>query len=162
MKVISVVGKKNSRKTALIERLVSELRSYGRVACIKHAQELDVPGKDTHRIFDAGASVVVGVEIKRDKMLRVERKKGLKELLKEFEAQGFDFVLVEGFKNSDLPKILVGEFDGDLRGVVVRVDSEDVGRDVKVKEVLRLFLSSDIFEMSFGMEEKRCEDEQER
>jgi len=94
--------------------------------------------------------------------LRVERKKGLKELLKEFEAQGFDFVLVEGFKNSDLPKILVGEFDGDLRGVVVRVDSEDVRKDVKVKEVLRLFLSSDIFEMSFGMEEKRCEDEQER
>ncbi|MDF2956922.1 MAG: Molybdopterin synthase catalytic subunit MoaE [Candidatus Alkanophagales archaeon MCA70_species_1] len=158
MKVASIVGRRKVGKTTLIERLVSELRRYGRVAYIKHAQELDVPGKDTHRILEAGASVVVGVEIEGDRVMRVERKKELKELLQELEAQGFDFVLVEGFKSSELPKILVGEFEENVRGVVAKIGSKDVQEDAKVRDILEFFLSSEVFEMGL-MEEKRCRDE---
>jgi molybdopterin-guanine dinucleotide biosynthesis protein MobB len=62
--IISIIGKSNSGKTTLIEKLIPELRSRGyRVATIKHHfhsdKSLDIPGKDTYRHAQAGAEQVV-------------------------------------------------------------------------------------------------------
>ena len=61
--IVSIVGNSKSGKTTLIEKLVGELRARGyRVATIKHTRsdfEIDHPGKDRHRLMQAGSEVVV-------------------------------------------------------------------------------------------------------
>jgi len=59
---IHIVGRKNSGKTTLVVDLVRHLAAMGfRVATIKHTHhrhELDVPGKDSFRHREAGATAV--------------------------------------------------------------------------------------------------------
>ena len=61
--VVSIVGKSNSGKTTLLEKLIPELKRRGyRVATVKHDThgfEVDQPGKDTWRLAQAGADAVV-------------------------------------------------------------------------------------------------------
>jgi molybdopterin-guanine dinucleotide biosynthesis protein B len=60
---VHIVGRKNSGKTTLMVELIGEFTARGlRVGSIKHTHhrhELDVPGKDSFRHRDAGASPVV-------------------------------------------------------------------------------------------------------
>ncbi len=60
--IVSFVGKSNTGKTMLLEKVVSGLRSKGyRVAVIKHSPhgfDMDQPGKDTWRLANAGSDVV--------------------------------------------------------------------------------------------------------
>ncbi|MGD9723652.1 MAG: molybdopterin-guanine dinucleotide biosynthesis protein B [Pirellulales bacterium] len=62
MPMVHVIGRKNSGKTTLIVELIGELTARGlRVGSIKHTHhhhELDVPGKDSFRHRQAGASPV--------------------------------------------------------------------------------------------------------
>ena len=62
MKRIHILGRKNHGKTTLVVELVEYFSARGlRVGTIKHthhAHELDMPGKDSHRHRQAGASVV--------------------------------------------------------------------------------------------------------
>ncbi len=59
---LHIIGRKNSGKTTLIVELLRELSARGlRVGSIKHTHhrhELDVPGKDSFRHREAGASPV--------------------------------------------------------------------------------------------------------
>ncbi len=59
---IHIIGRKNSGKTTLIVDLIAELSGRGlRVGTIKHTHhhhELDVPGKDSFRHRQAGATPV--------------------------------------------------------------------------------------------------------
>ena len=61
--IICIVGKSGSGKTALVERIIPELKRRGyRVASIKHNPhdfELDQPGKDSWRHAQAGSDAVV-------------------------------------------------------------------------------------------------------
>ncbi len=63
MKVISVVGYKNSGKTALVSKLVTALSALGSVGTVKHMEShrFNPEDTDTGKHFDAGADVVVGV-----------------------------------------------------------------------------------------------------
>ena len=70
MKIISFVGWSKSGKTAIIEWLVRELkRRELRVVVVKHIHkpifEVDRKGKDTWRLFNAGADAVMGVSSRR-------------------------------------------------------------------------------------------------
>lgn len=60
MKRVHIIGRKNSGKTTLIVELLRELTRRGlRVGSIKHTPhdyELDTPGKDSHRLREAGAN----------------------------------------------------------------------------------------------------------
>lgn len=122
MKVLSVVGYRKSGKTTLVERLLPVLREDGRVATVKslhHDVEVDTPGKDTHRHRDAGAETVVGItpsltfSITPDTR---EKEGRLMETLSQLEAEGFDFVVVEGFKAVALPSVAVGDVEADAVG----------------------------------------------
>ena len=62
---------------------------------------------DTKRHFDAGAEVVVGVG-QDGVFFKVARGGGLEEALEELRKSGVDYAIVEGFKRSDLPKIVLG------------------------------------------------------
>jgi molybdopterin-guanine dinucleotide biosynthesis protein B len=60
---VSIVGKSNSGKTTLIEKLIRELKKRGyRVATIKHNRhgfDIDHEGKDSWRHKKAGAQITV-------------------------------------------------------------------------------------------------------
>ena len=122
MKVISVVGTKKTGKTTLVCALVAALSKYGRVGTIKNMVSHSVDQGDTKRHFDAGADMVVGLGQAR---LIVKRERGdLDSALAELEAEGMDYVVVEGFKHSDLAKIVMADID--VTNVVQRVDLADV------------------------------------
>lgn len=113
MKVVGFAGFSGSGKTTLVEQLIPELRLRGlRVSVVKHAHhsfDIDHPGKDTYRHREAGAFEVVAASDKRLMLVReFERPATLTvhHLLAELY-QGVDWVLVEGFKDSDLLKIEV-------------------------------------------------------
>ncbi|RLC93546.1 MAG: molybdopterin-guanine dinucleotide biosynthesis protein B [Chloroflexi bacterium] len=108
---VSVVGKSNSGKTTLLEKLVGELRRRGlNIAAIKHTSsdfDLDHPGKDSWRLARAGSQAVLLSSPQKLALIRsVDREASVEELL-ALAGEGFDLVLVEGFKNSGLPKIEV-------------------------------------------------------
>ncbi len=113
MKVVGFAGFSGSGKTTLVEQLIPELRLRGlRVSVVKHAHhsfDIDHAGKDTWRHREAGAFEVVAASDTRLALMReFERPAELTvhHLLAELY-QGVDWVLVEGFKESDLLKVEV-------------------------------------------------------
>jgi molybdopterin-guanine dinucleotide biosynthesis protein B len=111
VKVIGFAGYSGSGKTTLVERLIPELKARGlRVSVVKHAHhkfEIDRPGKDSWRHREAGAFEVVVASDQRLALIReFEARKELSvhHLIAEL-SDGVDWVLVEGYKSSDLHKI---------------------------------------------------------
>ena len=110
MKLWGVVGWKNTGKTGLMERLVSEFVSRGlRVSTLKHAHhsfDIDHAGKDSHRHRMAGASEVLLSSRNRWALmheLRDEDEPTLETLLGQLSP--VDLVLVEGYKRDQHAKI---------------------------------------------------------
>ena len=117
MKVVGFAGFSGSGKTMLVERLIPALKMRGlRVSVVKHAHhkfDIDHPGKDTHRHREAGAFEVVVASDRRLALMREFEQPGkltVHQLLAELYA-GVDWVLVEGFKDSNLLKIEVWRAD---------------------------------------------------
>lgn len=113
MKVVGFAGYSGSGKTTLVERLIPVLKLRGqRVSVVKHAHhkfDIDHPGKDTWRHREAGAFEVVVASDRRLALMREFEKPGeltVHQLIAEL-SDDVDWVLVEGFKDSDLLKIEV-------------------------------------------------------
>ncbi|MHB8085956.1 MAG: molybdopterin-guanine dinucleotide biosynthesis protein B [Dehalococcoidia bacterium] len=109
--VIAIVGNSGSGKTAVIEKLIVELKSRGyRLAAIKHAGEtvdLDLPGKDTWRFSQAGSpTTVISSPSKITVFKNIDHDPSLEETLMSLD-EAYDLVLAEGFKKSKVPKIEV-------------------------------------------------------
>ena len=135
MKVISVVGTKKTGKTTLVAALVSSLARHGKVGTIKNMVTHPVDSGDTKRHFDAGADVVIGLG---DARLKVTRERGdLDSALAELQAEGVDYVVVEGFKHSRLPKIAMADID--VPNMVRRVRLNDVN-EVLVEELTEMIM----------------------
>jgi molybdopterin-guanine dinucleotide biosynthesis protein MobB len=105
MKAISIVGTKKTGKTTLVTTLVKSLKQYGRVGTIKNMAGHAVDRGDTRKHFEAGADTVIGIG---DGQLKVTRGGTLESALEELQKDGIDFAIVEGFKQSSLPKIVLG------------------------------------------------------
>jgi len=109
--VISIVGKSNSGKTTLIEKLIDELNSRGyRVATIKHTPQgisLDKPDKDSWRHLNAGSeATVISSPDKVIMITPVSQELSLDEIARFF-GEEYDIILAEGFKQDSAPKIEV-------------------------------------------------------
>ena len=111
MKVVGFAGYSGSGKTHLVERLIPALKMRGlRVSVVKHAHhdfDIDHPGKDTYRHREAGAFEVVVASDRRLALMREfeqPAKLSVHHLLAELY-DGVDWVLVEGFKDSNLLKV---------------------------------------------------------
>ncbi len=111
MKVIGFAGYSGSGKTTLVERVIPALKQRGlRVSVVKHAHhkfDIDHPGKDSWRHREAGAFEVVVASDRRLALMRefeVPAQLNVHHLIAELH-DGVDWVLVEGFKSSDLHKI---------------------------------------------------------
>ncbi len=128
MKVISVVGYKKSGKTSVVSALVRNLSGFGTVGTIKHMgeQSLNPAETDTGRHFDAGADTVIGItgtEETGTEVVSFSRDLNLEDALDLLCDQGLDFAVVEGFKESNLPKIAIGDLQG-VSNVVFRLPSD--------------------------------------
>ena len=109
-RVFGITGWKNSGKTTLTEKLVSELVRRGRVvSTVKHAHhefDIDNPGADSFRHRQAGATEVAVVSGNRWALmheLRDEEEPALEAILSRLAP--CDIVLVEGYKREAHKKI---------------------------------------------------------
>lgn len=112
MKTFGLAGYSGSGKTTLLEALIPRLTAAGlRVSLIKHAHhrfDIDQPGKDSYRLREAGCSEVLLVSDHRWVLmheLRGEPEPSLEEQMARFSE--CDLVLVEGFKQTPIPKLEV-------------------------------------------------------
>jgi molybdopterin-guanine dinucleotide biosynthesis protein B len=109
--VVSVVARSGTGKTTVLEGLVPALKARGvRVAVVKHhhhTSSFDTPGKDTFRLADAGADLVVGVSpVQVATFSRQQGSADLDAVIAE-TCVGYDLVITEGYKRGDYPKIEV-------------------------------------------------------
>jgi molybdopterin-guanine dinucleotide biosynthesis protein MobB len=144
--VLACCGFKDSGKTTLLEGVVPLLRARGiSVAVVKHdahGVHFDRPGKDSDRLFRAGADVVVRGADESAARWHPEGAPDLGQTLARLGAS-HDLVLVEGHKRTDLPKLwLLGEGETAPPGDVTeirRVLPRDGDRvSMAVEEISRL------------------------
>ena len=93
-------------KTALIERLIAAFKARGlRVAAIKHdahRYEIDHEGKDSWRFSKAGADITIISSAEKTAYIE-HRELSLEQLIDM--VHDVDLILVEGYKNKNLPRI---------------------------------------------------------
>lgn len=140
--VLGFVAASGTGKTTLLSRLIPQLRKRGlRCAVIKHSHhdfEIDRPGKDSHRLREAGAGQVLLASPHRTFL--VEEGDGssepvLADLLSRLNPAMMDLVLVEGFRQEHLPKIEIHRpvlgapllFPGDPDIFALATDTEPFG-----------------------------------
>lgn len=107
-------------KTTLLEKLIPQLSKSGiRVGLIKHAHhqfDIDKPGKDSYRLRKAGANPVLIISDQRFALMcetASAEDASLEQALAVIPGDAdFDLLLVEGFKNADIPKIVLMRQDG--------------------------------------------------
>ncbi|MCP9454914.1 MAG: molybdopterin-guanine dinucleotide biosynthesis protein B [Nitrospira sp.] len=140
--ILCFVGRSNSGKTTLIERVIPELVRAGyRVATVKHAGhgfDLDTEGKDSWRHKRAGASTVV-VLSKSSVALFADTSNPLtiEDVRSRFLADDYDLIIAEGWKHDGYPKILivrdqVGEVPISTEGLLAVVSDKSVNVGVPV------------------------------
>lgn len=110
--VVCIVGKHNAGKTTLIERLMPCLHERGRrVAIVKHAAhgfEIDREGSDSWRLTQTDAvAVLVSGPGGAVLSCKLPDDATVPQILALLPMLDIDLVLVEGYKQSDYPKIEV-------------------------------------------------------
>jgi len=140
--IVSFIGRSNSGKTTLIERVIPELVKAGyRVATVKHAGhgfDLDTEGKDSWRHKRAGASSVVIVS-KGSLALFADVSEQLKveEVRDRFLDSSYDLIIAEGWKSEGYPKIIIvrdqlGEISYSFDGLLAVVSDTVIDLPVPV------------------------------
>jgi len=106
--IIGICGFSGSGKTTLLEQLIPHLTAKGlSVATVKHdahGLSIDQPGKDSDRLFQAGADILLqgpGEELLR---AHVDGDNDLATAIASLAAR-CDLILVEGHKQTPIPKL---------------------------------------------------------
>jgi molybdopterin-guanine dinucleotide biosynthesis protein MobB len=130
VKVIPVAGISGSGKTAFIRALIPVLSRYGPVGAVKHIghHTMEVAeGKDTTVMFATGARAVAGID--GEKTMVTLRSTSVADALDILAGLGVAFAVVEGFKGSTWPKVIIGDLEAE--GCLLRNPApEDVIRNL--------------------------------
>ena len=113
--VLGFCGYSGAGKTTLLTKLIPALIAQGiRVSVLKHAHhnfDIDQPGKDSHKLRNAGATQTLVASNQRWALMtetpHPESEPNLKYLLAQLDEHLADIILVEGFKHEPIPKIEV-------------------------------------------------------
>lgn len=107
--VISIVGRSQTGKTTLIEKLIPVFKQKGyRVGTIKHSHhvfDIDKSGKDSYRHKEAGADTVILASPGKIAMVKNDHSGNLENLVDYFK--DMDLLITEGYKREARPKIEV-------------------------------------------------------
>jgi molybdopterin-guanine dinucleotide biosynthesis protein B len=121
--VVCVVGAmRHVGKTTILTKILKEMRRRGlRVGTIKHIgsrSTFDLPNsKDTSRHLKAGSSITLAVTSSEIIVIRKDVPVTLESALQQMPRE-LDYILVEGFRESQYPKIIVTDStSGDLPDV---------------------------------------------
>jgi molybdopterin-guanine dinucleotide biosynthesis protein B len=138
--ILCFVGRSNSGKTTLIERVIPELVRAGyKVATVKHAGhgfDLDTEGKDSWRHKRAGASSVAVLSKGSMAMFAdVPDQMKVEEVRDRFLDHTYDLIIAEGWKNEGYPKIVIvrdqiGEIPVSSEGLLAVVSDKSVDLDI--------------------------------
>lgn len=109
--IVSIVSKKRSGKTTLLEKLIPELRNRGyRVGTVKHDTHgfnIDHEGKDTYRHKASGAeAVLISSPWKLSLIKDSKQDLALSDLVARYMSD-LDIVLTEGYKRANMPQVEV-------------------------------------------------------
>ena len=112
MRIISIVGLKNTGKTSLTGKIIKELTNREfKVASIKHSHhqmEMDHEGTDTYKQMEAGSGFVVGIGGRT--YFNINERFDLERILFLIKLiENPDFVVIEGFKAYPYAKIATCE-----------------------------------------------------
>ncbi len=142
MKIVGIVGWKNSGKTYFASKIINKLKIKNyRVASIKHAHhEFDIDHKNTdsyiHR--NAGSSQIIVSSSKRwVKIVELNNSRELKldDLIDQLSET--DVVIVEGFKNDNHPKIEIiktgnnNYLFNNISNIKAIISEEEIDTDLK-------------------------------
>ncbi len=157
--IISVVGYSNSGKTTYLEKLIPELSGRGHKVCaIKHdvhGFDIDVPGKDSHRLKESGAhTTIISSPFKIAMIADVEKDMNLSELRDRFITE-IDIIITEGYKSDIHPKIEV--FRKGIRDELLTKDDNTlfaVAADTETDTTVPVLSINDAKEMADLIEER--------
>ncbi len=140
--IVCVVGpKRNVGKTTVVEGLVKNLTEKGlRIGTVKHIHggTFDTPKKDTWKHITAGASAT-GV-ITDSELLTIWNSSELPiipETALDKLPKNLDYVIIEGFRHSKYPKIIVADAAEDLENINLENLIAVSGRIVEKPEELK-------------------------
>jgi molybdopterin-guanine dinucleotide biosynthesis adapter protein len=109
--VVSIVGRSNSGKTTLIEKLIVELKARGyHIATAKHThRDMTAPesDKDSDRHLKAGSEASMIIDPHGLMMIKPLQNDISIEQVAQLIGEDYDLILTEGFKEDDAPKIEV-------------------------------------------------------
>lgn len=112
--LLAIVGWSGTGKTTLLQQVIPILSGKGiRAGLIKHTHhqmDVDTPGKDSYLLRKAGASQVMVASSERWALMCETPEKqsiNLPYLLSRMDHSTLELVLVEGFKEEPVPKIVL-------------------------------------------------------
>ncbi|SFO55048.1 molybdopterin-guanine dinucleotide biosynthesis protein B [Candidatus Pantoea varia] len=112
--LLAIVGWSGTGKTTLLQQVIPILSSKRiRAGLIKHTHhqmDVDTPGKDSYLLRKAGASQVMVASSERWALMCETPEKqsiDLSYLLSRMDHSTLEIVLVEGFKEEPIPKIVL-------------------------------------------------------
>ena len=112
--LLAIVGWSGTGKTTLLQQVIPILNGKGiRAGLIKHTHhevDMDTPGKDSYLLRKAGASQVMVASSERWALMCDTPEKqsiDLPYLLSRMDHSVLEIVLVEGFKEESVPKIIL-------------------------------------------------------
>jgi molybdopterin-guanine dinucleotide biosynthesis protein MobB len=128
--VVCIVGAmRHVGKTTILTKTLMEMKRRGlRVGTVKHIGDRStfnlVDGKDTSRHLEAGSLVTLAVTSSEIIVVRKDIPATLESALQQMP-RGLDYVLVEGFRESEYPKIVITGSDSkgppEVRGETIAV-----------------------------------------
>lgn len=112
--LLAITAYSGTGKTTLLKAIIPILKQGGiRVGLIKHthhSMDVDTPGKDSYELRKAGAEQTMVASNQRWALMTetpAQQQIDLHELARKMDTSALDLILVEGFKQEEINKIVL-------------------------------------------------------
>jgi molybdopterin-guanine dinucleotide biosynthesis protein B len=128
--ILGFYGNSNSGKTTLVVKVIKALKDMGyKVGSLKHIHEpnftIDTENTDTWKHTQAGSELVVGHSGSEAAILVNKTLNPLEVTDILHKIMDLDIIIVEGFWNEDIPKVLLGDGEEKVNTVLKYKDNFD-------------------------------------